>query len=66
VQHDKSLRAFFLRIRKRRGTNIAIIATSRKLLTIIYAMLKNNSKYYDLQVERHHRRARYLPRPMLV
>jgi len=44
VQHDKSLRAFFLRIRKRRGTNIAIIATSRKLLTIIYAMLKNVRK----------------------
>ena len=52
VKHDQSLRKFFLRIKKRRGTNIAITATSRKLLTIIFAMLKNNSKYYALQVRK--------------
>jgi len=50
VQHDRRLALFFHRIKRTRGTNIAIIATSRKLLTIIYAMLKNNSKYYALQV----------------
>lgn len=52
VQHDIALRSFFLRIRKTRGTNIAVTATARKLLTIIYAMLKNNSKYYALQVRK--------------
>ena len=52
VQHDRRLALFFHRIKKRRGTNIAITATSRKLLTIIYAMLKNNSKYYALQVRK--------------
>lgn len=52
VQHDKRLSLFFHRIKKMRGTSIAITATSRKLLTIIFAMLKNNSKYYALQVKK--------------
>lgn len=52
VQHDRRLALFFHRIKRRRGTNIAITATSRKLLIIIYAMLKNNSKYYALQVRK--------------
>jgi transposase len=52
VQHDQRLKLFFHRIKRRRGTNIAITATSRKLLTIIFAMLKNNSKYYALQVKK--------------
>ena len=38
--------------KRTRGTNIAVTATARKLLTIIYAMLKNNSKYYALQVKK--------------
>jgi transposase len=52
VQHDHNLRSFYLRIKKTRGVNIAITATARKLLTIIFAMLKNNSKYYTLQVKK--------------
>ena len=48
VQHDANLRKFFLRL-KHKGTNVAITATARKLLTIIFAMLKNNSKYHVLQ-----------------
>ncbi len=52
VQHDRRLALFFHRIKRARGTNIAITATARKLLTIIYAMLKNNSKYYALHVNK--------------
>lgn len=52
VQHDKRLALFYHRIKRTRGTSIAITATSRKLLTIIFAMLKNNSKYYALQVNK--------------
>ena len=48
VQHDARLRKFFLRL-KSKGTNVAITATARKMLCIIFAMLKNNSKYYALQ-----------------
>lgn len=50
VRHDKKLALFYHRIKRTRGTSIAITATARKLLVIIYAMLKNNSKYYALQV----------------
>lgn len=52
IKHDKALRRFFLRLKLRRNTNIAITATARKLLCIIFAMLKNNSKYYALQVKK--------------
>lgn len=52
VQHDQRLKSFFSRVKHTRGTNIALTATARKLLTIIYAMLKNNSQYYSLQVRK--------------
>ncbi|MFH1054440.1 MAG: IS110 family transposase [Candidatus Woesearchaeota archaeon] len=52
VQHDKRLSLFYHRIKKSRGTSIAITATARKLLTIIFAMLKNNSKYRALQIKK--------------
>jgi transposase len=52
VQHDQRLALFFHRIKRTRGTNIAITASARKLLTIIFAMLKNNSKYHALQVKK--------------
>jgi transposase len=52
IKHDKALRRTFLRLKMRRNTNIAITTTARKLLCIIFAMLKNNSKYYALQVKK--------------
>lgn len=52
VQHDKRFALFFHRIKNRRNTNIAITATSRKLLTVIYAMLMNNTKYHALRIEK--------------
>ena len=39
------LRAFFERIKKRRGKKIAIVAVARKLLTIAYGVLKSKIAY---------------------
>jgi len=40
------LRAFYERIRRKRGKKIAIVALARKLLTIAYGVLKHGT-YYD-------------------
>ena len=45
IRHDEYLRNFYLRIKKRRGHNIAIVATARKMLVCIYYMLKRREVY---------------------
>lgn len=45
IRHDEYLRNFYLRIRRRRGHNIAIVATARKMLVCIYFMLKRKEVY---------------------
>jgi transposase len=52
VRHDRRLALFFHRIKRTRGTSIAITATARKLLLIIYAMLKSRQNYHALQVNK--------------
>ncbi len=49
VQHDSRLALFYHRIKKHNNHNIAVTATARKMLHIIYAMLKNNTKYAPLK-----------------
>jgi transposase len=49
VMNDSRLALFYQRIKKCKRHNIAITATARKILTIIYAMLKNNTKYAPLK-----------------
>lgn len=49
VMNDSRLALFYQRIKKSKRHNIAITATARKMLTIIYAMLKNNTKYAPLK-----------------
>lgn len=39
------LRAFFLRIRERRGLQIAAVATARKLAVIVWDVLSGNEDY---------------------
>lgn len=51
VQHDKTLRKTYNRL-KHKGHNIAIVAVARKMVTLLYVMLKNNIKYHDLQVHK--------------
>jgi len=45
IRHDEYLRNFYLRIKRRRGHNIAIVATARKMLVCIYYMLKRKEVY---------------------
>ena len=45
IRHDEYLRSFYLRIKRRRGHNIAIVATARKMLVCIYYMLKRREVY---------------------
>jgi len=52
VQGDTTLGRFYNRIKKRRGHNIAIVATARKMLKYAYAMLINNIPYHALQVHK--------------
>ena len=46
-RYSPSLSRFYERIQRRRGTGKAIVATARKLLTIIYYTLKNNWTFTD-------------------
>ncbi len=59
-----ALRDFYLRLKKRKGHKIAIVAAARKLLTIIWVMLTKNTEYRYLKenlrqkkVRRMHKRA---------
>jgi len=40
-----ALRPFFLRIRARRGMQVAAVATARKLATIVWYVLSGNEDY---------------------
>jgi len=52
VMHDSTLAKIYQRIKKRRGHNIAITATSRKMLCFIYTMLTHNIEYHALQIHK--------------
>ena len=47
IRYSGYLSAFYRRIKERRGSGKAIIATARKLLTIIYNTLKNKWVFED-------------------
>ena len=46
-RYSPHLRRFYARIQQRRGTGKAIVATARKLLTIVYYTLKNHWTFRD-------------------
>jgi len=48
------LRAFFLRLKSRKGTNVAVVAAARKLTVIIYHMLTKGEAYYAAPERRTH------------
>ena len=52
------LRAFFLRIRARRGQHVAAVATARKLAVLIWHMLRRNEDYAWLRSALHARKIR--------
>lgn len=55
---DSYLRAQFHRIKARRGATKAIMAVAASILTAIYHMLKNGTKYQDLGPHHFDRRSR--------
>ena len=47
IRYNPYLRKFYFRLKAKKGSGKAIIATARKLLTIIYRTLKNNWVFED-------------------
>jgi len=47
IRYNPYLRAFYLKLKAKKGSGKAIIATARKLLTIVYRTLKNNWIFED-------------------
>jgi transposase len=47
IRYNPYLRNFYMRLKAKKGSGKAIIATARKLLTIIYRTLKNNWIFDD-------------------
>jgi transposase len=45
LRRDASMKAWYARIKKRRGSKIARVAVMRRLATIIWHMVKNNEPY---------------------
>jgi len=45
VRHDERFKRFYERIKYKRGTQKAIVAVARKMLSIIYFMLKRKQEY---------------------
>jgi transposase len=45
LRRDASMKAWYARIKKRRGSKIARVAVMRRLATIIWHMVKNNEAY---------------------
>jgi transposase len=54
LRFDGAMRAWFKRIKKRRGSKIARVAVMRRMVTIIWHMLKRKQKYhYDSPIKKH-------------
>ncbi len=47
IRYNSYLRSFILKLKAKKGSGKAIIATARKLLTIIYRTLRNNWVFED-------------------
>ncbi len=51
-KRDSLLRAFYLRVRAKKGEKTAIVAVAMKMLTIIWHLLVNGEKYVEEGLER--------------
>ena len=59
-RHDPRLRAFYLRILKRRGYQRAIVAVARKMLVAMYHVLSKNEAYHGVRGELFERKLKRL------
>ena len=54
LRFDGAMRTWFKRIKKRRGSKIARVAVMRRMVTILWHMLKKKQKYrYDSPIQKH-------------
>jgi transposase len=54
LRFDGAMRAWFKRIKQRRGSKIARVAVMRRMATIMWHMLKKKQKYrYELRIKKH-------------
>jgi transposase len=51
IRFDPHWQRVYQRIAKRRGSNIAVVAVARKMLVVIWHLLKNRSIYHHLRPE---------------
>jgi transposase len=51
ARHDPQLGRFYHRLRARKGSNVAVVATARKILVVIWHLLWGNAVYRGRQVE---------------
>ncbi len=47
VKHETSISRFYHHLAERKGRQVAIVATARKLLLRYYSVLKNRNPYQD-------------------
>jgi len=62
VNHDERMRAFYERVKHRRGDQKAIIAVANKMLKIIWFMLKRREPYESTNRKRYERKLNSLAR----
>jgi transposase len=53
VKSDFDIRVYYQRMKKRKGANSAKVATARRLLTIIYRVMKEKRAYIPYKREKH-------------
>jgi len=51
ARHDPQLGRFFYRLRAKKGTNVAVVATARKMLVVIWHLLSGDGVYRGRQVQ---------------
>jgi len=51
ARHDPQLGRFYHRLRARKGTNVAVVATARKILVVIWHLLRGDGVYRGRQVQ---------------
>jgi transposase len=51
ARHDPQLGRFYYRLRARKGTNVAVVATARKLSVVIWHLLSGDGIYRGRQVQ---------------
>lgn len=52
VQHDATLKKMYERLAFKKGHQKAVVAVARRMVTLLYVMLKHNLEYHALQIHK--------------